>query len=198
MWFLCIFIISVQLGHGILDGMTCSDVGAVKLRLEEEKEKRLLLQIDVHRQGREMLLWLIENYLSNLVVNQKLVFDKVVTNEGNGYSAITGTFTATPSKYLVSPAADLVIVIVVNGEYKIHVAVTSTNYFNMGGNSAVFRLNAGHRSQLLLPVQYARMYSNSRWYNPTFSGFLVQPYTIIPISLVLVSSDPCDPKMSKC
>ncbi|KAK3581607.1 hypothetical protein CHS0354_000148 [Potamilus streckersoni] len=37
----------VQSSLGILDGMVNSDVSAVKIRLEEEKEKRLLLENDM-------------------------------------------------------------------------------------------------------------------------------------------------------
>ncbi|KAL3853133.1 hypothetical protein ACJMK2_016703 [Sinanodonta woodiana] len=209
MLFLCIFIISVQLCHGILDEMTCSDVGAVKLRLEEEKEKRLLLQNDV-----EILMLKVGNLerklekdadssssrsrnvafmayrdtpLTNIGLNQKLVFDKVATNEGNGYSAITGIFTVPISgiyfftwmtahaKTVASPDTDLVTGIVVNGEYKVHAAV-AVSYFNMGGNSAVFRLNAADIVWIGVPNGNG-MFSNSgsRWYYPTFSGFLVQP-----------------------
>ncbi|KAL3853131.1 hypothetical protein ACJMK2_016701 [Sinanodonta woodiana] len=210
MLFLCIFIISVQLCHGMFDGMTCSDVGAVKLRLEEEKEKRLLLQNDV-----EILMLKVGNLerkleketdgsssrsrnvafmayrdtpLTNIGLNQKLVFDKVATNEGNGYSAITGIFTVPISgiyfftwmtahaKTVVSPDTDLVTGIVVNGEYKVHTAAVVTHGFNMGGNSAVFRLNAADNVWIGVSLGNG-IYSNSgsRWYYPTFSGFLVQP-----------------------
>ncbi|KAL3853128.1 hypothetical protein ACJMK2_016698 [Sinanodonta woodiana] len=210
MLFLCIFIISVQLCHGILDEMTCSDVGAVKLRLEEEKEKRLLLQNDV-----EILMLKVGNLerklkkdadgspsrsrnvaftayrgtsLTNIKEDQKLVFDKVVTNEGNGYSAITGTFTAPISgiyfftwmtshlKTLVSPETNLVTGIVVNGEYKVHAAAVIAHGFNMGGNSAVLLLNAADFVWIGVSKGNGLFSdSGSRWYYPTFAGFLVQP-----------------------
>ncbi|KAK3581297.1 hypothetical protein CHS0354_033032 [Potamilus streckersoni] len=172
MWFLCIFIISVYLCHGILDGMTCSEVGAVKLRLEEEKEKRLMLQNEVEilmlkvanlerklakdadgssSRSRNVAFMVYRNTsLTNLELKQKLVFVKVAMNVGNGYSAITGVFTASVSGIyffiwmtshamgIVSPDTDLITIIVVNGEYKVHAGIAITHGFHMGGNSAVF------------------------------------------------------------
>ncbi|KAL3853129.1 hypothetical protein ACJMK2_016699 [Sinanodonta woodiana] len=220
MWFVCIFIISVQLCHGILDGMTGSDVGAVKLRLEEEKEKRLLLQNDV-----EILMLKVATMerklekdadgkterklekdadgasstsrtvafmayrvrsLTHIELNQKLVFDKVATNEGNGYSAITGTFTAPISGYYyftwmtshaktgVSPDNDLVTGIFVNGDYKIPSASVVIDTMIMGFNSAVFRLNATDIVWIGVSKGIGK-YSNSNQYcyYPTFIGIFV-------------------------
>ncbi|KAL3853126.1 hypothetical protein ACJMK2_016696 [Sinanodonta woodiana] len=202
----------VQSSLGILDGMVNSDVSAVKFRLEEEKEKRLLLENDM-----EILMLKVANLtrtvekfatgsstspsttapsiafmayrntvLKNLGVNQKLIFDKVATNEGNGYSAVTGiftvpvhgtyffTWTTALAKGYSSPDVSHVSGLVVNGEYKVHVFIAIDLPFNMGGNSAVLRLNTSDAVWIGVP-QGNVVYSNAgeRWYYPTFSGYLI-------------------------
>ncbi|KAL3853130.1 hypothetical protein ACJMK2_016700 [Sinanodonta woodiana] len=197
---------------GILDGMGNSDVSAVKFRLEEEKEKRLLLENDM-----EILMLKVANLtrtvekfttgsstspsttapsvafmayrntvLTNLGVNQKLIFDKVATNEGNGYSAVTGiftvpvqgtyffTWTTAHAKGYSYPDTFLVTGLVVNGEYKVHVWIGVEISFNMGGNSAVLRLNTSDAVWIGV-LKGNGVYSNTveRWFYPTFSGYLI-------------------------
>ncbi|KAL3853132.1 hypothetical protein ACJMK2_016702 [Sinanodonta woodiana] len=213
MWFVCIFIISVQLCHGILDEMTRSDVGAVKLRLEEEKEKRLLLQNDVEilmlkvanmerklekdadgkterelekdadgsssRSRNVVFMAYRDSSLTNIGLNQKIVFNKVATNEGNGYSAITGIFTAPISGYYYftwltsheKTDTDLVNGIVVNGDYRTRSDVVVNGNYIIGGNSGVYRLNA--TDNVWIGVSRGNLkYSNSDqyWYRTTVFG----------------------------
>lgn len=152
------FIQPFAVTSGFLDDASNSDVSAVKIRLSEEKSKRLLLQNDVEtlmlkteeleRQIKKLTEHLPEAGQSTLDTtvhfNVKLskhttldalhviVFDTVIDNVGEGYSPSTGIFRApTAGLYQFS----LSILSVTKSKYA-HIQL-------MRGNSELGRIFAG-------------------------------------------------------
>ncbi|KAL3868590.1 hypothetical protein ACJMK2_041391 [Sinanodonta woodiana] len=97
-----------ETGSCLLDGASDGDINAVRLRLAEERERRLLLENDVqllslrYAQLQRMLNQVLSpvGFVVKLSVNtniqngEVLKLDKVDMNEGNGYNPALGVFRA--------------------------------------------------------------------------------------------------------
>ncbi|KAL3831530.1 hypothetical protein ACJMK2_023271 [Sinanodonta woodiana] len=117
---LCLFATYVRVTTVILDGVGSADLEVVRIRLEEEKAKRLLLQNDVEvlmlqveelkrkcdkwdKQGAYVNMSLVTHGVAftatlsshtKYVSEQTVLFDHIIVNEGNCYDSSTGRFKA--------------------------------------------------------------------------------------------------------
>ncbi|KAL3868593.1 hypothetical protein ACJMK2_041394 [Sinanodonta woodiana] len=98
----------LETGSSLLDGASDGDINAIRLRLAEERERRLLLENDVqlltlryaqlHRMLNKALspVGFVAKLSAHTTVqhDEVLKLDKVDMNEGNGYNPAFGVFRA--------------------------------------------------------------------------------------------------------
>ncbi|KAL4230591.1 Complement C1q-like protein 3 [Mactra antiquata] len=121
--------------------------------------------------------------LSNLGVDQNIVFDHVITNIGNGYNENHGVFLAPVTGIYVfhisiyTHAHNLAFCrIAVNGKNMADVYVQGGSVSNAGSQMIIARLNKGDDVAVQNKHQNDYIHSDSNMYT-TYSGFLLQDLT---------------------
>ncbi|XP_059169751.1 complement C1q subcomponent subunit B-like [Physella acuta] len=115
-----------------------------------------------------------------LVVNQMLVYNKIVTNAGNAYNIKTGVFTCqTAGMYFfqfhctASKGSKLSVSLVMNKTKVVTLHSYTNQDFTMAGNSAVLQLKVGDKV-FVQASSAGSVYGTTSDFLNTFSGFLMQ------------------------
>ncbi|KAL4230594.1 C1q domain [Mactra antiquata] len=134
----------------------------------------------------------LDHEVSNLGVDQNIVFNLVYTNIGNGYNAHHGTFVAPVAGVYVFHVTiftrlghDVSCKMVVNGVGKVEVYVNApTGQFNTASQTLIVRLNKGDDVAIQNINTRDYIFSDSRAYD-SFSGFLLQELSEIDTTNVV-------------
>ncbi|KAL3831531.1 hypothetical protein ACJMK2_023272 [Sinanodonta woodiana] len=201
---LCLLATSTCVITAILEGVGRTDLEIVRIRLEEEKAKRLLLQNDV-----EVLMLQVEelkrkcdqrekqdSYLNGSLVThivaftathslhtkyvseQTVIFDRAKVNEGNCYDSSTGRFKA-PARGLYSFS----LTVTTGGHHlAVHLFIMKDKeeigrVYSGDGTGSVMVVTVMEKDQVVFVKEspgYSEAVSGDHW--STFTGLLLDRY----------------------
>ncbi|KAL3831526.1 hypothetical protein ACJMK2_023267 [Sinanodonta woodiana] len=193
---------SVCVITAILEGVGRTDLEVVRIRLEEEKAKRLLLQNDVEvlmlqveelkrkcdqrdKQGGYVNVSLVTHGVAftatllshtTYVSEQTVVFDHIIVNEGNCYDSSTGRFKA-PERGLYSFS-----VTVLTGGPSVHLFIMKDKeeigrVYSGDGTGSVMVVTVMEKGQVVYVKEspgYSETVYGYHW--STFTGLLLNRY----------------------
>ena len=160
--------------------------------MEMKTEPNLKSQSDISKgniQGRSINTGVafsayLSHEVNNMGTGHTIKCDQVLINDGNAYSPFSGTFTVpeTAVYFLTfqinanSNGDKTVVRLVVNNRNIVDAVawVTGTSHHEMGGNSAIIRLNSGEKVWLeIYSNNNVQLYSKPDFRAVTFSGYMV-------------------------
>ncbi|XP_069137344.1 C1q-related factor-like [Argopecten irradians] len=132
--------------------------------------------------GRQVMFFAqLNHHLSNVAVEQVIVFENVVTNVGNCYSGHTGVFTCCKSgTYFFSWIIDLPTGVQVNTELMVNSSSIAlnragdANNYSTGSMSAVIHLDIGDEVRIRIQFRTPASSHIRGEKTSSFSGFLIQ------------------------
>ncbi|KAL3831515.1 hypothetical protein ACJMK2_023256 [Sinanodonta woodiana] len=201
---LCLLATSARVITAILEGVGRTDLEVVRIRLEEEKAKRLLLQNDVEvlmlqveelkrkcdqrdKQGAYVNVSLVSHGVAftatlsshtKYVSEQTVIFDHIIVNEGNCYDSSTGRFKA-PVRGLYSFS---VTVLTPSSSTVVHVFIMKDReeigrVYSGDGTGSVMVVTVMEKGQLVYVKErpgHSETVNGNHW--STFTGLLIDQY----------------------